>query len=76
MAIPRLVEIRLRSKPLSDGTPTSGWSHKIWKNRFFHANAQAGQGAQALCCALPPLPSLQFRTRYPRMNQRFMGSEV
>jgi hypothetical protein len=32
MVIPRLVETRLRSKLLSEGTSTFGWSHKTSKN--------------------------------------------
>ena len=39
MAITRLVETRLRSRLLSKGTSTYGWSHKTSKNLLFHADA-------------------------------------
>ena len=39
MAIPRLLETRLRSGLLSENASTSGWSHKTWKNLLFHADA-------------------------------------
>ena len=34
MAIPRLLENGLRTGLFFQGTSTSGWSRKTWKNRF------------------------------------------
>ena len=44
MAIPRLTEIRLRRGLDSEGTATSGWSHKTWKNPGVGADSVAVGG--------------------------------
>src|SRR3954453_14175223 len=52
MAIPRLVETRLRSKLLSEGTSTFGWSQKTSKNPTLHADRGSDSGSSAILMTL------------------------
>src|SRR4051794_11866620 len=47
MAIPRLLETRLRSGLLSENGSTSGWSHKTWKNPSSDSKLRRSYGGRS-----------------------------